>query len=182
VHAPVLLPSGLRSCTTTSYYFSVDVYGTARLPFFLHQPMIDYFKQLNILIVGNGSASASSTGLASGYNLTLSYLFVVFILFLYRLSVNSNSLYIAITLLILNNSMIYLMDFGIKIYRKMPKFLTQTQQFFQKQAPAENSPPSTSRSLTHNRIGNDGQTFDIGADVELVAVGAEVDLGSRLCR
>jgi hypothetical protein len=73
--------------------------------------------------VGNGTADSSGTGPASGYNLTLPRLFVVFILFLYRLNTNMNKLYTAIILLILNNSMIYLMDFGIKIYRKMPKIL-----------------------------------------------------------
>jgi hypothetical protein len=123
VRAPVLLPGGLRSYTTTSHSFSMDVCGTARLPFFLHQPTIDYFKQLNISTVRNGTASVSGTGPASGYNLTLSHLFVVFVLFLYRLSMNSNNLYTVIILLTLNNSMVYLMDFGIKIYRKMPKFL-----------------------------------------------------------
>jgi hypothetical protein len=74
--------------------------------------------------VGNGTAGASGTGPASGYNLKLSCLFVVFLLFLYKLSVNTNNLYAAIILLILNNSMIFLLDFGIKIYHKMPKLLT----------------------------------------------------------
>jgi hypothetical protein len=83
--------------------------------------MIDYFKQLNMLTVGNGTAGASGTGPASGYNLKLSRLFV---LFLYRLSANMNNLYAAIILLILNSSMIFLLDFGIKIYCKMPKHLT----------------------------------------------------------
>jgi hypothetical protein len=86
--------------------------------------MIDYFKQLNMSTVGNGTVSASGTGPASGYNLKLSRLFIVFILFLYRLSANTNNLYAAIILLIFNNSMIFLLDFGIKIYRKMPKHLT----------------------------------------------------------
>jgi hypothetical protein len=70
--------------------------------------------------VKNGTAG----GPASGYNLKLSRLFVVFVLFLYRLSVVSNNLYVVIILLILNNSMIFLLDFGIKMYRKMPKHLT----------------------------------------------------------
>jgi hypothetical protein len=74
--------------------------------------------------VRNGTVDASGTGPTSGYNLTLSCLFVVFLLFLYRLSVNTNNFYAAIILLILNNSMIYLMDFGIKIYHKMLKILT----------------------------------------------------------
>jgi hypothetical protein len=82
VHAPILLPGSLRSCMTISYYFSVDVRGTARLSFFLHQSTIDYFKQLNMSTVGNGTVGASGTGLALGYNLTLSYLFVVFVSFL----------------------------------------------------------------------------------------------------
>jgi hypothetical protein len=86
--------------------------------------MIDYFKQLNMSTVGNGTAGAFGTGPASGYNLKLSCLFVVFVLFLYRLSTNTNNLYAATILLILNNIMIYLMAFGIKIYRKMPKILT----------------------------------------------------------
>jgi hypothetical protein len=38
--------------------------------------------------------------------------------------VNTNNLYDAIILLILNNSMIFLLDFEIKIYCKMPKPLT----------------------------------------------------------
>jgi hypothetical protein len=124
VRAPVLLPSGLHSCTTTFYYFSVDVHGTALLPFFLHQLMIDYFKQLNMSTVVNRTAGSSGTSPASRYNLMLLCLFVIFVLFLYRLSMNMNNLYAAIILLILNNNMIYLMDFGIKIYHKMPKILT----------------------------------------------------------
>jgi hypothetical protein len=75
---------------------------TALLSFFLHQLTIDYFKQLNILIIGNNTVSDSGT--ASGYNVKLSYLFIVFILFLYRLSVNMINLYAVIILLILNNN------------------------------------------------------------------------------
>jgi hypothetical protein len=74
--------------------------------------------------IGNGTASASGTGPASWYNLKLSRLFGVFVLFLYRLSMNMNILYAIIILLILNNSMIFLLDFEIKIYRKMAKHLT----------------------------------------------------------
>jgi hypothetical protein len=74
-----------------------------------------------MLTVENGTARASDISPASGYNLKLSHLFVVF---LYRLSANTNNLYAAIILLILNNSMIFLLDFGIKIYRKMHKLLT----------------------------------------------------------
>jgi hypothetical protein len=96
--------------------------GIALLSFFLHQLKIDYFKQLNMSIVGNGTVSASSTGPASGYNLELSCLFVVFFLFLYRLSVNTSNSYEAIILL--NNIMICLVTFGIKIYHKMSKILT----------------------------------------------------------
>jgi hypothetical protein len=95
---------------TTSYYFQKDVCGTALLPFFLHQLTIDYFKQLNMSTVRNGTAGASGTDPVSGYNLKLSCLFVVFVLFLYRLSMNTNNLYAAILLLILNNSMIFLLD------------------------------------------------------------------------
>jgi hypothetical protein len=84
--------------------------------------MIDYFKQLNMSTIGNGIADASSIDLASGYKLKLSRLFVVFVLFLYRL--NTNNLYAAIILLILNNSMIFLLDIGIKIYHKIPKHVT----------------------------------------------------------
>jgi hypothetical protein len=54
--------------------------------------MIDYFKQLNTSIVGNGTADASGAGLALEYNLKLSRLFIMFVLFLYRLSVNTNNL------------------------------------------------------------------------------------------
>jgi hypothetical protein len=75
-------------------------------------------------IVRNDTAGASGTGPASGYNLKLSRLFVMFVLFLYRLSANTNNIYAFIILLILNNSMIFLLDFGIKIYHKMPKLLT----------------------------------------------------------
>jgi hypothetical protein len=49
---------------------------------------------------------------------------VVFVLFLYRLSANTNNLYATIILLVLNNSMIYIVDFEIKIYQKMAKILT----------------------------------------------------------
>jgi hypothetical protein len=119
-----LLSSGVCYCMTTSYYFQKDIRGTALLPFFLHQLTIDYFKQLNMLTAGNGTVGASSTSPALGYNLKLSRLFDVFVLFLYRLITNTNNLYAAIILLILNNSMIFLLDFGIKMYRKMPKLLT----------------------------------------------------------
>jgi hypothetical protein len=91
---------------------------------FLHQLTIDYFKQLNISTIENGTTDASGTDHASGYNLKLSRLFVVFVLFLYRLSANTNDLYAAILLLILNSSMIFLLDFGIKIYHKITKRLT----------------------------------------------------------
>jgi hypothetical protein len=74
--------------------------------------------------VGNGITGASDTDPASGYNLKLSRLFVVFVLFLYRLIANTNDLYVAILLLILNSSMIFLLDFGIKIYHKITKRLT----------------------------------------------------------
>jgi hypothetical protein len=76
------------------------------LPFFLHQLTTDYFKQLNMSTVGNGTAGASGIDHTSGYNLTLSRLFIVFILFLYKLSANTNNHYTAIILLILNNIMI----------------------------------------------------------------------------
>jgi purine-cytosine permease-like protein len=72
--------------------------------------------------VGNGSVGVSGTGPVSGYNLELSRLFAVFFLFLHKLSVNTNKPYEAIILL--NNIMICLVIFGIKIYRKMPKILT----------------------------------------------------------
>jgi hypothetical protein len=119
-----VLSAGVRYYITTSYYFQKDVRGTALLSFFLHQLMIDYFKQLNTSTVGNGTAGASGTGPASGYNLKLSHLFVVFVLFLYKLSANTNNIYAAIILLILNNNMIFLLDFRIKIYHKIPKLLT----------------------------------------------------------
>jgi hypothetical protein len=77
-----------------------------------------------MLTVGNSTVGASGTGPTSRYNSKLSRLFVVFVLFLYRLSVNWKNLNAAIILLILNNSMIFLLDFGIKIYHKMPKLLT----------------------------------------------------------
>jgi hypothetical protein len=84
----------------------------------LHQLTIDYFKQLNMSTVGNDTVGASGTGPASGYNLKLSRLFVVFVMFLYRLRVNTSKLYAVIILLILNNSMLFLLDFRIKIYLK----------------------------------------------------------------
>jgi hypothetical protein len=74
--------------------------------------------------VRNGTDGVSGTGPALGYNLKLSRLFAVFVLFLYRLSVNTNNLYATIILPILNNSMVFLLDFGIKIYHKMLKLLT----------------------------------------------------------
>jgi hypothetical protein len=90
--------------------------------------MIDYFKQLNMSNVGNDIISASGTSggtsPASEYNLMLSHLFVMFVMFLYRLSANTNNIYAAIILLIFNNSMIFLLDFRIKIYHKIPKLLT----------------------------------------------------------
>jgi hypothetical protein len=123
-----LLPGGAHSRSTTSWwiallynYFPVDVRGTALLPFFLHQLKIDYFEQLNMSTVGNGTASAFSTGPTSGYNLEHSRLFVVFFLFLYRLSVNTYNPYEAI--IWLNNIIICLVTFGIKIYGKVPKFI-----------------------------------------------------------
>jgi hypothetical protein len=119
-----LLLSGVRYRTTTSYYFQKDVCVIALLLFFLHQLTIDEFKQLNMSNVGNGTAGASGIGPASGYNLQLSRLFVVFVLFLYRLSMKTNNLCAAIILLILSNSMIFLLDSGIKIYCKMHKHLT----------------------------------------------------------
>jgi magnesium-transporting ATPase (P-type) len=76
--------------------------------------------------VENGAAGASSTSAASRYNINLSNLFVVFFMFLYRLRMNTNKPYDAIILLIFNNIVIYFIAFGIKIYRKMPKILTQT--------------------------------------------------------
>jgi hypothetical protein len=76
-----------------------------------------------MLTAGNDTAGASVTGPGSGYKLMLSRLFMMFVLFLYRLNANMNNIYAAIILLILN-TMIFLMDFGIKIYHKMPKFLT----------------------------------------------------------
>jgi hypothetical protein len=111
-----LLPDGVGYCTINSYYFQKVVYRTALLLFFLHQITINYFKQLNISTVRNGTTGASVTSPASRYNLKLSHLFIVFVLFLYRLSVNTNKLYAAIILLILNNNMIFLLDFKIKIY------------------------------------------------------------------
>jgi hypothetical protein len=71
--------------------------------------------------VENGTASVSSIGLASGYNLELTHLFVVFFLFLYRLNMNTNDPYDTIILLIFNNNMICFMTFEIKIYHKIPK-------------------------------------------------------------
>jgi hypothetical protein len=79
---------------------------------------------LNMSTVGNGTVGASCTGPASGYKLKPSRLFVVFVLFLYRLNTITNNIYAAIILIILNNSIIFLLDFRIKIYRKIPKHLT----------------------------------------------------------
>jgi hypothetical protein len=107
-------------------YFQKVIRGTILLSFLLYQLTTDYFKQLNISTVGNGTVCTSGTGPSSGYYLKLSRLFVVFVLLLYRLSVNTNNLYAAIILLILNNNMIFLLNFGIKIYHKMAKLLTPT--------------------------------------------------------
>jgi hypothetical protein len=74
--------------------------------------------------IANRTVGASGTGPTSWYNLELSHLFVVFFLFLCILSANTNTHYGVIILLIFNNSMICFMDFGIKIYHKMPKILT----------------------------------------------------------
>jgi purine-cytosine permease-like protein len=80
-------------------------------------------------IVGKGTAGASGTRPTSGYKLELSCLFIVFFLFLHRLSTNTNNPYEAIILL--NNIIIYLITFGIKIYHKLPKFITYiTYSFF----------------------------------------------------
>jgi hypothetical protein len=79
---------------------------------------------LNMSTVENGTVGVSCTGPASGYKLKPSRLFVVFVLFLYRLNTITNNIYAAIILLILNNSIIFLLDFGIKIYCKMSKHLT----------------------------------------------------------
>jgi hypothetical protein len=80
---------------------------------------IDYFKQLNMSTVWNGTTGAFGTGSVSGYNLKFSHVFVVFFLFLYRLCVNTNNPYDIIILLILNNIVIYFMTFEIKIYHKI---------------------------------------------------------------
>jgi hypothetical protein len=69
----------------------MDVRWTALLLFFLHQLKIDYFEQLNMSTVGNGTVSASDTSPASGYNLELSHLFVMLFPFLHRLSANTNA-------------------------------------------------------------------------------------------
>jgi hypothetical protein len=74
-----LLSDCVHYCTTTFYYFQKDVRGTALLPFFLHQLTIDYFKQLNMLTVGNGTAGVSSTGPGSEYNPKLSRLFIYYV-------------------------------------------------------------------------------------------------------
>jgi uncharacterized membrane protein YjgN (DUF898 family) len=76
--------------------------------------------------VRNGTTGASGTGPASGYNLVLSHLLIVFFLFLYGLSVNTSNPYITIMLFIFTHCMICFMIFGIKIYRKMHKTLTDT--------------------------------------------------------
>jgi hypothetical protein len=73
----------------------------------------------HISTVGNDTDGGSSIGPVSEYNLMLLRLFVVFTLFLYKLSVNTNNLHNDIILLILNNSMIFLMNFEIKIYHKI---------------------------------------------------------------
>jgi hypothetical protein len=69
---------------------------TVLLLFFLHQLMIDYIKQLNISTVRNDTAGASGTYPASEYNMKLLHLFIVFVLFLYRLSINTNNIYVVI--------------------------------------------------------------------------------------
>jgi hypothetical protein len=58
-----LLSGGMRYCMTTSYYIQKDIRGIALLLFFLHQLTINYFKQLNMSTIGNGTAGASGTGL-----------------------------------------------------------------------------------------------------------------------
>jgi hypothetical protein len=115
-----LLPDGVRYYPTTSFLTFVGLYCF----FFLHQLTIDYFKRLNMSTVGNNTAGASGTDPISGYNLKLSRLFIMFVLFLYRLRVNTNNFYATIILLLLNNNMLFLLNFKIKIYRKITKHLT----------------------------------------------------------
>ena len=68
---------------------------------------------------GNDATGASSTGLVLGYNLKL----ICFILFNFVLILNTCTCLVSLTIVmeILSN---YIVNFGIKIYWKMPRFLT----------------------------------------------------------
>jgi hypothetical protein len=119
----VQLPfGGVRSYTTSSYYFQKDIYETGLLPFFRHQLRSDYFKQLNMSTIGNDTVSAFGISPVLGYKLDFLLLFIEFFVLSYRLSGNINNHYDVIILF--NNILIYFMTFEIKIYREIPKNLT----------------------------------------------------------
>src|SRR6185312_10042752 len=71
--------------------------------------------------VGNSAANASGNGPASGYSLKL-WLFILFML-ICVISINMFTCFILL-LKVIEILLVCTFNFGIKIYRKLPRFLT----------------------------------------------------------
>src|SRR6185503_17328050 len=71
--------------------------------------------------VGNSAANASGNGPASGYSLKL-WLFILFML-ICVISINMFTCFILL-LKVIEILLVYTFNFEIKIYRKLPRFLT----------------------------------------------------------
>jgi hypothetical protein len=113
VWSPIrLLPGGVHSCTTTSWRMFIG----------WHCFYSSCIKLDQLLQAAQHVGGASSTSPASVYKLELLHLFMVFFVFSYRFNADINNHYHVIILL--NNIMIYFMDFGIQIYHKIPNILT----------------------------------------------------------
>src|SRR6185436_6303052 len=73
--------------------------------------------------VGNSAANASGNGPALGYSLKL-WLFILFML-ICVISINMFTCFILL-LKVIEILLVYTFNFGIKIYRKLPRYLTRT--------------------------------------------------------
>src|SRR4029079_8960329 len=71
--------------------------------------------------VGNSAANASGNGPALGYSLKL-WLFILFML-ICVISINMFTCFILL-LKVIEILLVYTFNFGIKIYRKLPRYLT----------------------------------------------------------
>jgi hypothetical protein len=69
--------------------------------------------------VDNGATDASGKGPAIGYSLN-SLCFILFMI-ISMINMNTCTYYVSLTIVMI---IVYLINFGIKIYRKMPKILT----------------------------------------------------------